>query len=194
MLASIWIKWWLISHGKKEGWIIIYAMSSFAIPPRFLYPWNLPVLLTILSPCDWFYYTHRAKLQPKINECAFSIPSSRLLLGNTKKNNKNPINIETKTFLMQGNHNFTRHAPYKVCPSKRTNEGIWPIEKGLFPWHKGVSLLKLWILRSVPTNRKLFLLNHKGVWQLCPQFSPSPSIIPFLSSLPCSWEIISSIV
>lgn len=126
---------------EKEGWIIIYAMSSFAIPPRFFYPWNLPVLLTILSPCDWFYYTHRAKPQPKINECAFSIPSSRLLLENTKKNNnKTPVTIGTKTFLMQGNHNFTRHALYKVCPNKQANEGIWPMEKRLFPLHKGASL------------------------------------------------------
>ena len=118
----------------------MYVMSSFAIPPRFFYLWNLPVLLTILSPCDWFYYTHRAKPQPKINECAFSIPSSRLLLENTKKNNnKTPITIGTKTFLMQGNHNFTRHALYKVCPNKQANEGIWPMEKRLFPLHKGAS-------------------------------------------------------
>ena len=41
--------------------------------------------------------------------------------------------------LMQGNHNFTRHALYKVCPNKQANEGIWPMEKRLFPLHKGAS-------------------------------------------------------
>lgn len=89
--------------------------------------------------------------------------------------------IGTKTFLLQGNHNFTKlmHC-IRYAQTNKQMRPIWPWKKKTISFAQGASPQAMNPYKCAH-QQKTLVSKPKGVWQLCPQFSSSPLVrnIPF---------------